>query len=526
MNLEDIYTILNQANLLKTAPKPVPDLEIGTISVDSRRVEPGAVFIAIPGTRHDGHAYVQEAIDKGAVAVISERPLEVSAPILRVVNSRKAAAILSAYYWGRPGKDLLCLGVTGTNGKTTTAFMIDAILEEVGYNTGLIGTVLTKIAGRIFESAMTTPDAPELHHLLHHMVEQEVEAVTMEVSSHGIMQDRCYGLELDVGILTNISTDHWDVHPTFEHYVETKLAFFDLVTEGGLKAANGDDPKIRQALASHPIEGLVTFGISPESQVKARGLKTHGHGTRFILAWNRLPSRGGAPVEAGEVPVDLSLPGKHNVYNSLAAATATLFLGIDPHIIPRALKSFSGVARRLQVIYDGDFTVIDDFAHNPASIKTALEAATGLTQGKLIIVNAIRGNRGLQINRENAETLADFIQESQRQTRLIVTASQEAVGEHDRVSSGEKEVFLQTLRKKEIPYSFFSTLKKAIKTALKQVAAGDLLLLLGAQGMDQGSRVFRELMAQTPEIAKADPFDELAKEPAIIGISEYLENRG
>lgn len=523
MLLSELQSLLDKENLLVSVNQGAfPDRPIRAIATDSRQVCPGDIFVAVPGVKHDGHIYVSEAINRGASAVISQQPLDIPLPLLLVVNSRKAVAILSANWWGRPSENLLCIGITGTNGKTTTAFMVNAILEQAGYHTGLIGTILTKIDNRVFNSKMTTPDAATLQHLLHHMVEKDVEAVTMEVSSHGISQDRCYSMSFDAGVLTNITQDHHDLHPNFADYLQTKLRFFDLISPQGLKAINADDPVVSQATAGLDMPNMVRFGLTPQAEIRAEGIELGDGYSQFRLKWQEAPLIGGNKLVPGETSIRLPLPGKHNVYNALGAAAVALFLGIAPESISTALTGFTGVARRLQLLHEGNIRIIDDFAHNPASIKTAVEAVRYQTPQRIIIVNAIRGNRGCQINQENAQTLARCYEQSPRKTMLIITASTDVVGDHDLVSPEEKQNFLSTLQQAEVPYTFFPTLEEALSQALSRAESGDLILLLGAQGMDKGAELLHNLLPAQPKIQQADPFDEQSSEPAIISIPQYL----
>lgn len=524
MRLATVAQILARHQLLVgAADLDLPDLEITAIKTDSRAVTPGSLFIAIAGLQYDGHDFINQAIQNGAAAIVCEKPVHIPVPTLTVVNSRQASAILSAFWWGNPADDLICIGVTGTNGKTTTSFMIDAILEEAGYTTGIIGTIITKIGHRLTESKMTTPDPWDLAHLLHHLVEQQAEVVTMEVSSHAITQDRCFGLAFQIGILTNISPDHFDLHSGLNEYIQAKADFFKLVDPQGRTLANGDDPLVRQALAVGSAQNPIFFGLSSDCQIRGEDLVINSTGSSFTLLWNDLTGIGGNPIPADSLLVSLKMPGRHNVYNAIAAAATGLLLGIRPTVIKRALATFSGVARRLQYIYQGDVSIIDDFAHNPASLQAAIAACSPLASRQLILVHAIRGNRGVSINRQNAEAIAASIKQKNLPVKCILTASEDVVTEQDRVSSDEKQVFFDTFQQAKVPYRYYPKLRHALDSALASAARGDVILLLGAQGMNAGNRLFHQIAADHPQIAIADPYDELSSEPAIIAIPDYLQ---
>lgn len=524
MRLATVAQILAAHRLLvDCTTNDLPDLEITAITTDSRAVTPGSLFIAINGLNVDGHDFINQAIHNGAAAIVSEKPIRLSVPRLTVVNSRQASAILSAFWWGKPADELICIGVTGTNGKTTTSFMIDAILEEAGYNTGIIGTLVTKVGRRLTEAKLTTPDPWDLAHLLHHLVEEQAEVVTMEVSSHAIAQDRCFGLAFQIGILTNISPDHFDLHSDLNEYIRTKGDFFKLIDPAGRALANGDDPLVRQALAVGQVQNPLLFGLSAHCHIRGTDLVIGSTGTSFTLSWDALTAIGGQQLVADSVPISLKIPGRHNVYNAVAAASAALLLGIRPPIIKQALTSFTGVARRLQYIYQGDILIIDDFAHNPAGLQAAIAACAPLTSRQLILVHAIRGNRGVTINRQNAEAIIASIREEAVPVKCILTASEDVVSEQDRVSPDEKRAFFETFQQAEVPYRYYPQLREALASALAASARGDVILLLGAQGMNAVNRLLRQIIAEHPQIAIADPYDELSSEPAILAIPDYLQ---
>lgn len=352
------------------------------VSYDSRRTVAGDLFFCVPGTSTDGHRFAAEAIAAGAAALCVERVLEIDAPQLVVSDVRRAMARLSAAFFGAPSDSLVVLGVTGTNGKTTTAFLLESILRADGHRTGLIGTIETRVGDRVNAGVRTTPESVDLQRLFAEMVGEGVTAAAMEVTSHALVLDRVEAVHLRAAAFTNLSQDHLDFHPGMEDYFQAKASLFKPErTDRG--AVNVDDEHGRRLLASAEIP-MVAFGVSSEAQVRAEEISFEPTGSRFKV---RTPK--------GDMDVETHLIGGFNVSNCLAATAVALQAGIGLDAIEQGLRSLTAVPGRFEVIDSGQpFSVVVDYAHTPDSLDNVLRAARGATrQGRVLCVFGCGGDR-------------------------------------------------------------------------------------------------------------------------------------
>lgn len=356
------------------------DVAVTGIAYRSDRVRPGDVFYCIPGFAADGHDFAADAVRNGAVALVASRPLALDVPQAVVGDVRTALALGAARLHGDPSRDIDVVGITGTNGKTTTAYLVDGVLRAAGRATGLIGTVETRIAGERLASARTTPESADLQALLARMRDSGVGAVAMEVSSHAIDLKRVAGVRFAVAAFTNLTQDHLDYHHTIEEYWSVKRRLF---TEADVAArvVNIDDAYGLEL--AREIGAEWTVGRHPEARVRATDERSGPDSTAFVL---RTPS--------GEVPVALPLAGTYNVSNALVAAGCGLALGIDPATVAAGLEAASQVPGRLERIDAGQpFAVFVDYAHTPDSLAKALGAVRAVTPGRVIVVFGCGGDR-------------------------------------------------------------------------------------------------------------------------------------
>lgn len=324
---------------------------------------------------------------------------------------------------------------------------------------------------------MTTPGAEELNEFLRAMVTKGVTHVVMEVSSQGLAQYRVEGLDFAGGVITNLGLDHLDCHVDFVDYLKAKRMFVEMLNAEKLLFINGDDAKVR-SLAQNADCRVITYGLSEECQIRAENIILTAEGSCFEV------------VKSGErMLFELQVLGLHNIYNALAAIAIALWEKIDYQVIRYALQNFTCVERRMEVFRVKGLTVVDDTALNPDSIKAVFAFLDNLSYRKMVVVNALRGKRGPEVNRENAKALLE-IRQKKYFAYLILTASCDVVGEADRVLPEEEKAFLSVWAGEE-NVKCYLTLKEAIDFALKQVKAGDLLILLGAQGMDPGGDLVR-----------------------------------
>jgi UDP-N-acetylmuramoyl-L-alanyl-D-glutamate--2,6-diaminopimelate ligase len=358
------------------------------VRYDSRDVEPRDVFVAVSGLKQDGHNHVGAAARRGATAAVVERFVpEADLPQILVGNTRRALAILAGEETGHPSRELTLAGVTGTNGKTTTAHLIRAVFEEAGMKAGFIGTVGYEFDGRREPAPHTTPEAPDLMRMLRDWRARGATAVAMEVSSHALALERSYGLAFDVGVFTNLTQDHLDFHRTLEAYRDAKARLFRSETRGDTTkrftgAVNTDDPVGGwiKAYADCPVTG---FGTGIEADVRAEDIRLRPDGVSFRV-------REGANLTA----VSLSLRGRFNVMNALAAFAASRALGIQRDSIVTGLRRLSSVPGRLEPVDEGQpFQVLVDYAHTPDALERALEAVRGFAPARLLCVFGCGGDR-------------------------------------------------------------------------------------------------------------------------------------
>jgi UDP-N-acetylmuramoyl-L-alanyl-D-glutamate--2,6-diaminopimelate ligase len=351
-------------------------VRVSDVVVRSSETRPGALFACIPGTNTDGHAFAGDAVERGAVALLVERWIDVPVPQLRVPSVRAAIGPVAADVFGRPADRMTIVGVTGTNGKTTTTYVLESVFRAAGRRPGVIGTTGVRIDGEVIPFPRTTPEAPDLHRLLARMEGTGVDAVAMEVSSHGLDQHRVDGVRFACAVFTNLSRDHLDYHPTMEAYLAAKARLF---TPGMSSAGvvNVDSPEGRSIAA--PGLPIVTYAVDAEADVRARGVVATADGIRFTVDGTLVESR---------------LRGRFNVENCLAAFAAARVVGIDDAVAAGGIAALRGVPGRLETVERGqDFLVIVDYAHTPDGIRNVLRAARPLARGRVIIVFGCGGDR-------------------------------------------------------------------------------------------------------------------------------------
>jgi len=350
--------------------------EVTGLAYDSRRVGPGDLFVAVPGLKADGHAFVAQAAARGAAAAVVERAVpDAGLPSVRVSSARTVLADLACRFYDHPSALLTVVGITGTNGKTTTGYQVESVLAAAGHVTGLLGTVECRLGGIRLEAdeavrARTTPEAPELQALLARMVRDGATACVMEVSSHALAMERVRGTSFDVAVFTNLTPDHLDFHRSMEHYFAAKRLLFTTYAPGA-SVINVDDP-FGERLARE-VPGAVTFGLGEagDPAVRPRDLTCDADGIRFVV-----------PTPHGEVPVESRLAGTHNVYNLLAAVGVGLALGLPAKAITLGLATALAVPGRLERVEAGQpFTVLVDYAHTPDALERILEAVRPLVRG-------------------------------------------------------------------------------------------------------------------------------------------------
>lgn len=371
------------------------DLEINSLTHDSRKVIPGSLFIALKGIKTDGHTYIDDAVSRGAIAVMVNEDFFTAKPnytsefirkaeitFILVKDSRPLLSPLGKAFYQDPASHLKLIGVVGTNGKTTSTFLLKSILESAGMKTGLVGTIHSIVGKKVLPTTNTTPGPLELQELLAQMVEENIEYTVMEVSSHALAQDRIAGLNFIGGIFTNITQDHLDYHHTFNQYFQVKSSFFQDLPKEARAVINFDDPHSAKITAATEAR-VITYGLSAKAEIRAENIEKNMDNTCFTLS-----------TPDGAIDLRLNLIGEFNIYNALGAAGFGLSLGMDLQSVKRGLEKMTFVPGRFQSLPgDYGFRVIIDYAHTPDGLTNLLRTARELTKNRLITVFGCGGER-------------------------------------------------------------------------------------------------------------------------------------
>ncbi|MCF8110438.1 MAG: UDP-N-acetylmuramoyl-L-alanyl-D-glutamate--2,6-diaminopimelate ligase [Desulfobacteraceae bacterium] len=466
-----------EANNIKrvvTAPRPSVDPQVTGIYYRSDQVGAGGVFAALAGQRTDGHDFAKDAAARGAAAVILQKPINIDCTAIEVKDTRRALADMASAFYGHPSEKMSLVGVTGTNGKTTTAFLLDHILRRAGYRSGVIGTVNYRYAGKTLKSGLTTPEAPDLQGLLAEMAEAGVTHVILEVSSHGVVLERIRGCRFAGGVFTNFSQDHLDFHGDMEQYWAAKKRFFtDYISESaGWAIINLDDKK---GLKLKEVLGgvrQVRVGISNEARVRASGLRFNQGGISGMLHL-------GEDVFAFHSP----LAGRFNLENILCAAGAALAFGVDSEIICKGIETFVSVPGRLERVPNTlDRHVFVDFSHTPAALENVLATLREIVDGRIICIFGCGGDRDRGKRPEMGEIAARYSDlavvtsdnpRTESPERIIEDIVKGIVG-HRKVEPG--------LLGREFDSGVFtveSDRKKAISLGIRASRSGDAVVIAG-----------------------------------------------
>lgn len=435
------------------------------LKTDSREVAPGDIFIAIKGTLHDGHDYIKEAMEKGASCVVCEHEGEVlkqeeKTRIVKVEDTRIALGEITKLIFDNPSGKLSTYGVTGTNGKTTTVFLIDGILNNSGRPSGLISTVYIKKEKDLLEKAvMTTPDQLTINRSLAGMIASGKKSAVLEISSHALDQRRVWGIELDSAVFTNITPEHLDYHGDMETYLEAKSRIFDNLKEGGVCALNFDDSLVMSLKSDIDSSRVLTFGITEGADVRAEKVELSVEGTSFEINSGKL----------GRTTVKSRLVGMHNVYNALAAACALSDSGLSLGEIKEGLENAPAVPGRLERIEsEAPFMTFVDYAHTPDALKNVLECMRPMTDRHLVCVFGCGGDRDPS-KRPVMGKIASDICDS------VVLTNDNPRTEDPGEILGEIEKGMPN----ENNYSIISERQEAIYSALKGARKGDVIIIAG-----------------------------------------------
>lgn len=538
----------------KTGESPAKT-SISGVAVDSREVQPGYLFCAIAGTRLDGNLFIPDALAAGAAAVLTDRPQAVpmtssvrkairQGRILVVPDARVAVAKAAANFYGHPAATLVVAGVTGTLGKTSVSQILYSILQVAGFSwlPGLIGSLGIRYGEIHLPSHLTTPDAVSLQRTFSQMASAGVRVAVMEVSSHGQLQHRVDEIPFRLGVFLNlIPGEHADVHPDFASYVAVKSRLLDQLAAGSVLVYNHDDAGVRRLVESKASEapaherlwtplgysctgpgftGAFNEGTScratgdsggsgsenPGGDASLQGsfplltlsnLALSLDGSRFVLRSHPvlgIPLVGGGRRPPVELGCEVRLLGPHNARNAAAAAAAALALGVPEESIQEALAGLLPFRRRMERIYRGSFSVLDDTTGHPESFRALFETVLLLAPRRVWLLTATRGNRGIAINRANARTIAAWTGRLPL-GGIIVTPAWDRADVANQASDAEVAAFRGELDSAGVHYRFFPELLPAVHAALSRLKEGDLLVIAGTQCLDGAAEIVREALA-------------------------------
>lgn len=503
-----LYDLLKSIDVIESWNEK--NIDIKGIAYHSKKVTPGDIFVCIKGYKTDGHRYILGAVANGAVAIIVEDYQEGwNIPQFRVKDSRKALAALSDKFYGNPSKHLKVIGITATNGKTTTSFMTNAILEKHGLKTGLIGTVMVKMGDYYEPSKLTTPESLDLHRYFAQMRKRNITHVTMEVSSSALQLNRVGNVDFDIVTLNNISREHIDLHGSFENYFNYKASLIRNAGPDKWAILNLDCP-YSASLVNETKAHVLTFGIeNKEGDLRCKNLDLSTGRAKFTVEIQKPFKVDEKEYKPMEFDIQLSIPGYHSVYNSMVAIMIGLLCDIPISTIQESLRTFNGVERRFEFIFEDDFKIIDDHFANSGNINITLETLKFMHYNNLNIVYAIRGGRGTTVNRENAETIVKWAPKLGL-TEITATLSKSHVEEKDVVTDDELSVFLDVMSKAGIKVNLYEELPDAISHALSEKEPGDIILLAGCQGMDYGAQIALQILHKSrPYLSKEKLFEPL-----------------
>ena len=459
---------------------PADDIEITGITEDSRRVSPGMLFVAVRGTADDGTRYVTDALRRGAAAVAGEfDDAPPAVPFVRTTSARRALAEMAARFYGQPGSELKVIGFTGTFGKTSTSAILEALLSAGGVRTGVLGSLGARFAAfRDAGTGLTTPAPVELQRTLRALKDAGADAVIMEVTSHALRLGRVDGLRFGGGLLAAIMPgEHTDFHRSYEDYIDAKRLFLNYLAPDAVLAYDADNHAARTLAAEARVATRAGFSLhGRESEVAIRNIALDHRGARFTTSGRRL---------------DTPLLGRGHLKNVALAVTYALTVGIPLDVVRPVLRGLQPLPRRMERYVVARRQVLDDTAGHPDSLHATFDVAAmlgrapAMRDARTVVVYAIRGNRGVDINRRNARALTDLVSEHGAAS-LIVTGSMDVAGPNDRASAEEIDATREAFAARGRSVAWCDALSDAAGAAMESTREGDLIVLVGAQGMNEG----------------------------------------
>ncbi len=459
------------------------DREITSIEYDSRKAKDGCIFCCIVGQLFDGHTFAEGAVQAGAAALLVERELPIDVPQIVVANARKAMAEMAAAFFGYPQREMQVIGVTGTNGKTTTTYMVKAIAEQAGKKVGIIGTIRNMVGNESIHTDRTTPESVDLFRLLRVMADAHVDLVVMEVSSHALEQYRVHGIKFDVGLFTNLTQDHLDYHKSFDNYLAAKrILFFN----SRKAVVNVDDP-----YAGRMTEGLtipiLTFGVRDRADITATDIDITTAGVQFDLH-----------TPEGDVLMKLSIPGLFSVFNAMGAVGLMQSIGIKLSNIKDGLEMLTSVSGRLEPVKTGyDFSVFVDYAHTPDALENVLKTAREFAKGRVICVFGCGGDRDRAKRPIMGEIAGRFSEYA------IITSDNSRTEDPMAIIDSIEE----GMKRSGTRYTIIENRKDAIRYALQFAKPNDVIMVAG-----KGHETYQEINGTKYHFDDKEIVEELLKE--------------
>jgi len=454
--------ILTGVRLQQPLPPELAPREIAGVEYDSRRVKPGYLFFAFPGAKTDGRKYATEALSKGAVAVMSESlaPAEFAGRWIRVEHGRQALAVAARNFFGRPDQRVHLTGITGTNGKTTTAFLVDSVLRAAGETTAMIGTIEYHLAGRVLPAVNTTPESLDLLRLFAELENGGGRYATLEVSSHALALGRVFALDFHTAVFTNLTRDHLDFHGTMEEYFAAKQRLF--AGAGGapprFAVINRDDEYGRRLGTARHTE-VIGYGMGADADLRARNVTSGFDGLRFEVQFGKL-----------RFPIASQLIGSINVYNILAACGAGISYGLSPEIIARGVAECRAVPGRFERVDEGQpFVVVVDYAHTDDALRNTIAVARSLGPRRVITLFGCGGDR----DRTKRPLMGQAAAEA---SDFVVLTSDNPRSEDPLAIMNDA---LVGIRRTDVAHAVEPDRAAAIARALKEAHEGDIVILAG-----------------------------------------------
>ncbi|NMD69406.1 UDP-N-acetylmuramoyl-L-alanyl-D-glutamate--2,6-diaminopimelate ligase [Bacillus sp. DNRA2] len=470
-----LHTLLQSLHPL--APFEFEDVEVTSIENDNRKVTKGSLFVCVKGYTVDGHQFAASAVQNGAVAILAEKPLDLPVPVIVVTNTVRAMAVLGDAFYSHPTQKLHLIGITGTNGKTTTSHLIEKIFADFGKKTGLIGTMYTKIGNQMYETKNTTPESLTLQKLFKQMVDEKVEVAVMEVSSHALDLGRVHGCAFDTAVFTNLTQDHLDYHQTMAEYKRAKGLLFSQLGnafsdhEPKFAILNVDDEATKmyeKSTAAH----VISYGIDLPADISARNISMNAGGTTFELV-----------TPLGASVVTTKLVGKFNVYNVLASIAVALVYRIPLKQIIESIEAVQGVPGRMELVDEGQsYAVIVDYAHTPDSLENVLKTIGQFANERIYVIVGCGGDR----DRTKRPLMA----------QIAVKYGTNPIFTSDNPRSEDPLAILKDMEAgvSGETYQVIVDRKEAIHFAVKAAKPGDIILIAG-KGHETYQQIGNQILA-------------------------------